>query len=100
MDGGVLRREGSGWVSQDLPPDFRVPDTVQAVLAARIDLLDPRDKAVLQAASVIGRMFWAGAVDALQEGDVSRGFSWNATSSASSGAPRCPASGRSPSSTP
>jgi class 3 adenylate cyclase len=71
VDGGVLRREGSGWVAQDLPPDFRVPDTVQALLAARIDLLDPRDKAALQAASVIGRTFWAGAVDALQEDDSS-----------------------------
>jgi class 3 adenylate cyclase len=68
MDRGVLRREGSEWVTEDLPPDFRVPDTVQALLAARIDLLDPRDKAALQAASVIGRTFWAGAVDALQEG--------------------------------
>jgi tetratricopeptide (TPR) repeat protein len=71
MDRGVLRRGGSGWVAEDLPPDFRVPDTVQALLAARIDLLDPRDKAALQAASVIGRTFWAGAVDALQEGDSS-----------------------------
>jgi class 3 adenylate cyclase len=73
MDGGVLRLEGSEWVADDLPPDFRVPDTVQALLAARIDLLAPRDKAALQAASVIGRTFWAGAVDALQEGDSSLG---------------------------
>ena len=73
VDGGVLRREESGWVAEDLPPDFRVPDTVQGLLAARIDLLDPPDKAALQAASVIGRTFWAGAVDALQEGDSSLG---------------------------
>ncbi|HXZ56020.1 MAG TPA: adenylate/guanylate cyclase domain-containing protein [Gaiellaceae bacterium] len=71
VDGGVLRLEDSGWVAEDLPPDFRVPDTVQALLAARIDLLPPRDKATLQAASVIGRTFWAGGVDALQEGDSS-----------------------------
>lgn len=39
-----------------------IPDSVQAVLAARIDLLSPADKAAVQAASVIGRSFWAGAV--------------------------------------
>jgi len=34
-----------------------VPDSVQAVLAARIDRLGEREKAVLQAASVIGKQF-------------------------------------------
>ncbi|MDE2563945.1 MAG: AAA family ATPase [Sphingomonadales bacterium] len=34
-----------------------VPDTVKSVLAARIDRLAPQDKAVLQAASVIGKDF-------------------------------------------
>jgi class 3 adenylate cyclase/tetratricopeptide (TPR) repeat protein len=33
---------------------IQVPDTVQAVLAARIDRLSPEDKRLLQAASVIG----------------------------------------------
>jgi hypothetical protein len=45
-----------------------VPDSVQAVLAARIDLLQPAEKAALQAASVIGRTFWAGPVYELLEG--------------------------------
>jgi hypothetical protein len=39
-----------------------VPDTVQAVVAARIDLLGPAEKAALQAASLIGRVFWSGPV--------------------------------------
>jgi class 3 adenylate cyclase/tetratricopeptide (TPR) repeat protein len=34
-----------------------IPDTVHAVLAARIDRLSERDKAVLQAASVVGKSF-------------------------------------------
>ena len=42
-----------------------LPDTVQAVLAARIDLLEPREKHTLQQASVVGRVFWRGAVAAL-----------------------------------
>ena len=46
-----------------------VPDNVKAVLAARIDLLAPADKAGLQAAAVIGRTFWASPVYELL-GDV------------------------------
>src|SRR5262249_53951421 len=34
-----------------------IPDTVHAVLAARIDRLAERDKAVLEAASVVGKSF-------------------------------------------
>jgi class 3 adenylate cyclase len=39
-----------------------IPDTVQAALAARIDLLPAAEKRVLQAAAVVGRVFWPGAV--------------------------------------
>ena len=35
-----------------------VPDTVHAVLAARIDALPPFEKRVLQEAAVVGRSFW------------------------------------------
>lgn len=44
-----------------------LPDTVQAVLAQRIDRLAPREKTVLQAASAVGRVFWPGAVAAALE---------------------------------
>ena len=40
----------------------RVPDTIQGVLAARIDLLDQTEKLVLQHASIIGRTFWLSAL--------------------------------------
>ncbi len=36
----------------------RVPDTVQGVLAARVDLLHPLEKFILQHAAIIGRTFW------------------------------------------
>jgi class 3 adenylate cyclase len=68
IDQGVLRRSNGGWSVEDLPQGFRVPDSVQAVLAARIDLLPPAEKAALQAAAVIGRAFWSGPVYALLEG--------------------------------
>jgi class 3 adenylate cyclase/tetratricopeptide (TPR) repeat protein len=40
----------------------RIPDTLQALIGARIDHLPPTSKIVLQRTSVIGRRFWAGAV--------------------------------------
>jgi class 3 adenylate cyclase/tetratricopeptide (TPR) repeat protein len=40
----------------------RVPDTLQALIAARIDHLAPDAKVLLQRAAVIGRVFWKGAI--------------------------------------
>ncbi len=40
----------------------RIPDTLQALIAARIDRLPQSQKTLLQRASVIGRVFWAGAL--------------------------------------
>ena len=37
---------------------FAMPDTVHAVLAARIDRLPALEKAALQAGAVVGRVFW------------------------------------------
>jgi class 3 adenylate cyclase len=65
---GVLTRRNGDWSFGELPPDFFVPDTVQAVLAARIDLLSRTEKAALQTAAVIGRVFWSGPVCTLVEG--------------------------------
>ena len=45
-------------------PEFveRIPDTLQALIAARIDRLPTDEKTVLQRAALIGRVFWEGAV--------------------------------------
>jgi class 3 adenylate cyclase/tetratricopeptide (TPR) repeat protein len=43
----------------------RIPDTLQALIAARIDRLAPEAKALLQRAAVIGRIFWRGALERL-----------------------------------
>ena len=47
-----------------------LPDSVQAVLAARLDALDPFERRLVQQAAVVGRTFWEGSLDALakQEG--------------------------------
>ncbi|MEX2212430.1 MAG: adenylate/guanylate cyclase domain-containing protein [Gaiellaceae bacterium] len=68
VDQGVLVQDNGGWRANELPADFTVPDSVHAVLAARIDLLPPVEKSALQAAAVIGRVFWEGPVRELLEG--------------------------------
>lgn len=62
IDRGLLARRNGSWALRDLPSEFTVPDSVHAVLAARIDLLGAAEKSAIQAAAVIGRVFWAGAV--------------------------------------
>ena len=42
-----------------------LPETVQGMIAARLDLLEPGEKALLQDASVVGKTFWAGAAGSL-----------------------------------
>jgi class 3 adenylate cyclase/tetratricopeptide (TPR) repeat protein len=48
-----------------------VPPTIQALLAARLDQLDPDERSVLERGSVEGRTFHRGAVVALADGDGS-----------------------------
>ncbi len=50
--------------------DADVPGSVQALIAARLDTLDPERKRLIQDASVIGKVFWAGAVAQLGALDV------------------------------
>jgi class 3 adenylate cyclase/tetratricopeptide (TPR) repeat protein len=61
----TLRERGavdeSGRLLKDLP-ELGLPHTVQALIAARLDTLPDERKSLLQDASVIGKVFWAGAV--------------------------------------
>jgi class 3 adenylate cyclase/tetratricopeptide (TPR) repeat protein len=64
---GSLRPDGDGWVFTERPEDLIVPDTIQDVIAARIDRLPEASKRVLQAASVIGRQFSCQLLDSIVE---------------------------------
>jgi class 3 adenylate cyclase/tetratricopeptide (TPR) repeat protein len=48
--------------------DVPVPETVHAVIAARLDSLAPGQKQTAQDAAVVGRTFWRGALAALGAG--------------------------------
>jgi class 3 adenylate cyclase len=70
-------------VTHELPHSLVLPDTVQALLAARIDLLSPGAKSALQAGAVIGRTFTADPLRALIGEEpplgvlAGRGFVWS-----------------------
>jgi class 3 adenylate cyclase/tetratricopeptide (TPR) repeat protein len=68
-DGAVEWREGVWTGERDV--STRLPDTVQAAIAARIDRLDPAHKRAIQDAAVVGRVFWDGALSALGSDDAS-----------------------------
>ena len=62
----MLDDRGLGVTGTSEPTGAAVPDTVQALIAARLDALDPPERVLLQAASVIGDRFWRGALAALE----------------------------------
>jgi class 3 adenylate cyclase len=66
LDTGML--QGEGEEAGGSPDLLAVPDSVHAVLAARIDRLPAAEKAALQAAGVVGRGFSLAAVAHLLEG--------------------------------
>ncbi|MGH2573511.1 MAG: ATP-binding protein [Actinomycetota bacterium] len=61
LDRGILERRGR---TVRIAPgsEIPVPETVQALIAARLDTLPPERKSLLQDGSVVGKVFWSGAV--------------------------------------
>jgi class 3 adenylate cyclase/tetratricopeptide (TPR) repeat protein len=48
-------------VSEETP----LPETVQGIVAARLDALTPEEKTLVQDAAVLGKVFWSGALAAM-----------------------------------
>ncbi len=68
-DRDLLIKRGSSW---ELRPGAEVPfpDSVQALIAARLDALPPDTKSLLADAAVIGKVFWAGAIAHMAQRDL------------------------------
>jgi hypothetical protein len=49
--------------------ELPLPETVQGIIAARLDGLEPEEKALLHDAAVVGKVFWAGAVATMEGRD-------------------------------
>ncbi|HEY7004785.1 MAG TPA: AAA family ATPase [Gaiellaceae bacterium] len=54
-----------GHAKEGLP----LPDTVQGIIAARLDTLPADEKALIQAASIVGKVFWVGSLAAALNAD-------------------------------
>jgi class 3 adenylate cyclase/tetratricopeptide (TPR) repeat protein len=69
VDDGLLRRLDGGWsLTGDLSA-ISIPPTIHSLIAARLDRLSLEERAVVQEASVVGRVFWWGAVAALSSSE-------------------------------
>ena len=71
VDEGVLQRENGAWRAVGPLSDLNVPPTIQALLAARLDVLAAGERSVIEPASVVGYVFAEAAVAALAPPEVS-----------------------------
>ena len=69
IDDGLVARVDERWVATGTLSDLRVPPTIQALLAARLDQFTGDERAAIQRAAVCGKQFHVGAVAALLDAD-------------------------------
>jgi class 3 adenylate cyclase/DNA-binding SARP family transcriptional activator len=62
IDEGLLVQANGGWRSSVGIDQVEIPDNVQAVILARLELLSPEERRAAQRAAVVGRVFWDGAL--------------------------------------
>ena len=62
IDEGAIVRTQDRWVVTSSAAHVELPDSIHALLAARIDGLPVEEKRVLQEAAVVGRAFWEAAL--------------------------------------
>jgi tetratricopeptide (TPR) repeat protein len=67
-EGVVVRRDGH-WFATKEAANVRVPDSVEALIRARLDTLPAPERVLLQAGSVVGRVFQRSAVAAIAPPD-------------------------------
>jgi predicted ATPase/class 3 adenylate cyclase len=65
VDEGRLARAEEGWAATGELDVLETPPTIQALLSARIDRLEGEERAVLERAAVVGKLFSRDAVVAL-----------------------------------
>jgi class 3 adenylate cyclase len=63
-DRGPLKRIAGSW-RLDWVEELPLPESVQGIIAARLDALTPEEKALLQDAAVLGKVSWLSALAAL-----------------------------------
>jgi class 3 adenylate cyclase/tetratricopeptide (TPR) repeat protein len=64
-DDGLLRREEGRWIAAADLGEVRIPESIQALLSARLDRLSQEERLVIRSAAVAGKVFWWGAIEGL-----------------------------------
>jgi class 3 adenylate cyclase/tetratricopeptide (TPR) repeat protein len=62
IDERLLERDDGHWTARGDLSRVAVPGTISALLSARLDQLGSEERGVIQRASVVGKVFWWGAV--------------------------------------
>lgn len=65
IDDGLLHRDDGQWIPRGDLSSVAIPPTIQALLAARLERLGDEERAVIERASVEGKVFHRGAVSEL-----------------------------------
>ncbi|MEP6811740.1 MAG: AAA family ATPase [Actinomycetota bacterium] len=58
------------YIERGSTDDLPLPETIQGIIAARLDGLAPEEKRLLQDAAVLGKVFWSGAAASLARLDA------------------------------
>ena len=72
INDGRLVWEGERWRAREGIDQVEIPDNVQAVILARLDLLAPEERRAAQRAAVVGQVFWDGALACLAPDEALR----------------------------
>ena len=70
IDEGVLAWRPDGIAEAAPDANVTIPDTVRALLTARVDALAVEEKRTLQDAAVVGRIFWTTTLELMRDEDV------------------------------
>ncbi|MGZ8636595.1 MAG: AAA family ATPase [Actinomycetota bacterium] len=69
-DDGLQRRGDAGWEAARDLSGVAVPASIHALLGARLDRLSAEERVVIRCASIVGKVFWWGAVAELAPDQV------------------------------
>lgn len=72
VDAGAIEARGEeAWVlHEERLGALRLPATIQRIVQARLDRLEPEARELLMHAAVVGRTFWQGAIDHLRQANA------------------------------
>ena len=68
--GAIVEQNGTFIIDETVCWELEWPDDLEGVVLARLNMLSPRDRLILGHAGVVGRVFWIGALVAIERRHV------------------------------